>query len=32
MNRLEDEIPKGYSLIKRFHGYIKILVVIGVLC
>jgi len=32
MNRLEDEILKGYSLFKRSPGYIKILIAIDVLC
>jgi len=31
MNRLEDEIPKGYSLIKRSHRYVKVLVAVGIL-
>ena len=32
MNGLVDEIPKGYSLIKRSHRYVKVVVAIGILC
>ena len=31
MNGLEDEIPKGYSLFKSSHWYIKVLIAVGVL-
>jgi len=32
MNGLEDEILKGYSLIKRFDRYVKVLVAVGIVC
>jgi len=30
--KMDDEIPKGYSLIKRFHRYVKAFVGVGILC